>query len=276
MLEKIVKYVPPALKENKIIRSLWLAFIYCINFGPRMYLNYNYRRHSSKLKKFKGIHKGQRCFIIGTGPSLNQTNLSLIKDEIIFGVNTLYTGLDKFGITCDYYATGDLHVWRNHFKGILGVDATLFIGSFAGREYLSNLGFFRKFEKNKPNVVRQLGWIQDSNGIFCFSRDISKGHYEGSTVIIDMCLQLAYYMGFKEVYLLGCDSDFSGLHRFDGSMTDNLGGWGITGGIGGWEFVFDAYEMCKKVYEEDGREIINATVGGKLEVFKRKKLEEIV
>ena len=266
MLEKMAQYVPPSLKTNKIFRGLLLPFLNGISYGTKMCLSLHYRYHSSKLKKFKYIHKGQRCFVIGTGPSLNQTNLSLLKDEIIFGANTLYTGLNKFGITCDYYAVSDGIIWRNHFKEILGIDTTLFLGGWAGREYLEDLRFFRKFQKTKPLVVRQLGYIEDSS---CFSRDLSKGHYEHTTVIIDMCLQVAYYMGFKEVYLLGCDSDYSGLHRFDGSTTDNPHGRE-------WDDVFVAYEMCKNIYEEDGREIINATVGGKLEVFKRKKLEEIV
>ncbi|MFC1987021.1 6-hydroxymethylpterin diphosphokinase MptE-like protein [Chloroflexota bacterium] len=284
MLEKIAEYAPQALRENKICRSLWRKFIYCIRLGPRMYIKCNYGRHSSKLKKFKDIHKGQRGFIIGSGPSIEQTNLSLLKDEIIFGVNSLYAGLTKFGITCDYYAVSDGIMWRNHFKGILSVDTTLFLGGWAGRKYLEDLGLFRKYERRKPTVVRQLGWIHDSNGNFYFSKDMSKGAYEGSTVIIDMCLQMAYYMGFKEVYLLGCDCDFSGSLHFDGAPAvseDKIARLkptdpGYLRSTNDWSRIFAAYEKCKKVYEEDGREIINATVGGKLEVFKRKRLEEVI
>lgn len=285
MLEKIAEHAPPALRENKICRGLWRKFFYCLNLWPRMCLSLHYRHHSSKLKKLKDIHKGQRCFIIGTGPSLNQTNLSLIKDEIIFGVNTLYAGLDKFGITCDYYAVSDGIMWRKHIKDVLGVDATLFLGGIAGKEYLEDLGLFPKYKRNKPLVVRQLGWIHDSSGNFLFSRDISKGAYEGSTVIIDMCLQMAYYMGFKEVYLLGCDCDNSGALHFS-KAADPLNADGMEKlrlvnpshilFTDDWSRTFKAYEMCKKVYEEDGREIINATVGGKLEVFKRKKLEDVI
>jgi hypothetical protein len=42
-----------------------------------------------------------------------------------------------------------------------------------------------------------------------------------------------------------------------------------------WEKLFKTYEVCKRVYEEDGRKIYNATVGGKLEVFERVKLEDL-
>ena len=46
--------------------------------------------------------------------------------------------------------------------------------------------------------------------------------------------------------------------------------------MGDWSKVLTSYETCKKAYEDDNREIINATVGGKLDIFKRKKLEEII
>lgn len=264
MLEKIINNLPPSIKENKISRRLYQAFVYCVNLRPKKYLYYRYNNH--KLKKFRDIHKGQRCFIIGTGPSLNKTNLNLIKDEIIFGVNTLYRGLSNFGISCDYYAITDDLVWQKHFKEILGLETILFIGTDAVKVYLSNVGFYKKFQKNNPFIVRDIGEMQSPD---CFSKDLSRGSYWGSTVIIDICLQAAYYMGFKEVYLLGCDCDYTGPHRFDGLPTENVV-------QENWSKLFALYEICKKVYEEDGRVIINATVGGKLEIFKRRKLEEIV
>ncbi len=263
MIQRIMKYIPAGLKANKICRRLYRAFLSCINLRPKEYVYY--RHNSHKLKKFKDIHKEQRCFIIGTGPSLDKTNLSL-KDGIIFGVNTLYRGLKKFGINCDYYAISDALVWRKHFRGILELNTTLFVGDKAGKDYLSNLSFYKKFQKNRPFIVRNLGEMQSSDS---FSKDLSIGTYWGSTIIIDICLQAAYYMGFKEVYLLGCDCDYTGLHRFDGLPTENI----IQED---WPKLFALYEICKKVYESNGREIINATVGGKLEIFKRKKLEEIV
>lgn len=262
-----MKYVPGGIKANKVCLRLYQAFVYCINFHPKEFLYYKYNSH--KLKKFKNIHKGQRCFIIGTGPSLNKTNLSLVKNEIVFGVNTLYRGLSKFGIRCNYYAVSDVDVWKSHFKNILDLNAILFLSSDAGKDYLSNLSFYQKFQKNEPIVIRELGEMWSSGWLI---KDLSIGAYWGYTVIIDICLQAAYYMGFREVYLLGCDCDYSGLHRFDGLKTETLGG----GAVGDWSKIFTSYEICKKVYEEDGRKIINATVGGKLEIFKRKKLEEIV
>ena len=93
---------------------------------------------------------------------------------------------------------------------------------------------------------------------------------DGATVVIGG-LQLAFYMGFKEVYLLGCDCDFSKQGHFYDEPLESYEKEIIE--VPRW---FESYKMCKKAYKKDGRKIINATVGGKLEVFKRQSLEEIM
>lgn len=263
MLEKIVKYIPPDLRA-KLAHCSYISSLYYRL--PSKYAAY----YQDRLKELKDLHKGQRCFIIGTGPSLNKTNLSLIKDEVIFGVNTLYRGLSKFGITCNYYAVSDPHVWQNHSRNILELDTILLLSDGAGKSYLSNMSYFQKFQKKEPLIIRQLGLMWSAK---CFSKDLSVGVYNAPTVIIDICLQAAYYMGFKEVYLLGCDCDYGGSH-YDGSISKQRPKWSKISED--WTKVFASYEICKRAYEEDGREIINATVGGKLEIFRRQKLEDII
>ena len=257
-------------KKIPINRLLLTIFERSIDrFFSNIRLNRIYNQNSKKLKLLKNLHKNERCFIIGTGPSLNKTDLSLIKDEIIFGVNTLYRGFPRYGIECTYYAVSDELVWENHYHNILNVNSILFLVSYCGKNYLQNQDFYKKIQNTEPYVIRILGPLWDSSNI---NFNVSHGCYGGETIIIDLCLQMAFYMGFKEVFLLGCDCDYSGLHRFDGLETDCLS----AGAIGDWSKVFSSYEICKRIYEEDGREIINCTVGGKLEIFKRKRLEEII
>ncbi|GAH32608.1 unnamed protein product, partial [marine sediment metagenome] len=73
-----------------------------------------------RIEDLKDIHRGERCFVIATGPSLLKTDFSLIKDEILFGVNTFYRGFDEFGINkCDYYAVSDVIVLSGIYKDVL-------------------------------------------------------------------------------------------------------------------------------------------------------------
>ena len=212
------------------------------------------------LEKFKDIHKGGRCFLMGTGPSLNDTNLDLIKDEIIFGVNTLY----KLNLPCKYYGVSDVKVWQVHKEHILHLNTTLFLSGYAAMNFATNPEPKGTF-KQEPIIIPEVS----PHG---FSKDITNGLCNGQTVIYDIGLQVAYYMGFEKVYLLGVDADYSGAHHFDGAKAENMSG----GAVGNWSRVFAAHKLAKQIFEEDGREILNATPGGKLEIYRRVKLEDVV
>ena len=219
------------------------------------------------IEKYKNIHEGKRCFIIGTGPSLNETNLSLLKNEICFGVNTLYRGLEKFNINCQYWAISDDTIILKHADNIMkNVDTTLFVCSPGKHE-------LKKRQDGKCKKVYNIPQIGEMFHCEQFSPDPSLGFFNGNTVIIDVCLQLAYFMGFSKVYLLGCDSDYSRDHRFDGLPSDVK----VTPAIeGDFSNIFKSYEICKSYYEKNNREIINCTVGGKLEIFKRQNLDDVI
>lgn len=224
----------------------------------------------NNIKELKDKHKGDRCFLLGSGPSLNDTNLSLIKDEIKFGVNTLYRGFDKFNLSCKYFGIGDRKVWVQHASHILNLDVELFLGGFAAYDYMFNKMKYTDVKIKNPHIINHLGKMWTTGK---FSTDLAQGAYNGDTVIIDIGLQACYYMGFDKVYLLGVDCDYTGLHRFDGLPTENATGGGVSGN---YDPQFKAYNICKEMYETNGREIVNATNGGKLEIFRRESLEELM
>ena len=49
-----------------------------------------------------GAWKGQRCFVIGGGPSLNNVDLAYLKDELVIGVNRAFERIDG-GRACFLY-----------------------------------------------------------------------------------------------------------------------------------------------------------------------------
>lgn len=221
------------------------------------------------IKDLYNKHEGEVCFIVGTGPSLNETNLSLIEGKTVFGVNALY----KSGIKCDYCAIADGAVYRAHIDELAKYDTTLIVDHNAymiERDKKRALDLRTKpymFIGGKANKV----WSEGT-----FLKDPTKGFYGGGTIITSIALPMAYYMGFSKVYLVGVDCDYTKGHRFDGSNTENPGG--LAGGIFStehWDIIFKVYDIFKREFEADGREIINCTVGGKLEVFKRQSLEEV-
>lgn len=233
----------------------------------------NEKSNLERIEELRNIHKGERCVIIGLGPSLNKTNMNLIKDEICWGVNSFFEyGHKKFGVYPQYYACSDPVTWKYHADKLLQLNTTLFLGGaafFAG--YAKNLDYYKKIEKYSPIIINHLGFMWQSKR-FCFEPSI--GAYNGDTIIIDIPLQVCMFMGFKEIILIGCDCEYGTVPlRFDGTLTEPSNSLAAQGN---WNRIFSSYETCKKVYDTFGRKIINCTVGGKLEIFERKALEDVI
>lgn len=120
-----------------------------------------------------------------------------------------------------------------------------------------------------------------------FSPDASKRIFAGQSVTIAN-LQLAFYFGFTEVYLIGMDFDYVKLgseiindHKIL-SQEDDINhfhpdyfGKGKTWHEPKLDCVLKSYKLCKSIYEMHGRKIYNSTEGGKLEIFERVKLQDV-
>lgn len=221
-----------------------------------------------RLKKMKNKYEGEDCFVIGTAPSLNKTDFSLIRNKYLFGVNQLYKGFKKFNINPQFYGLADGAFLTRYGDEVMTIDAQLFLTRFAEIQYLRKYEYYSKIVKHEPLLLKDL--LPEMTESKKFSKDVSEGKYSGWTTIIDTGLQVCYHLGFNRVILLGCDCDYSqeGGHFYDNPLAIDS-----SGVVPKWFF---CYEICKQAYEEDGRGIINATVGGSLEVFPRNKLENLV
>ncbi|MFA5336877.1 MAG: hypothetical protein WC330_00925 [Candidatus Omnitrophota bacterium] len=124
-----------------------------------------------------------------------------------------------------------------------------------------------------------------------FSSNIPFETYFGWTVIIDICLPVAFYLGFDTVYLLGCDcdyrldkaKDFSQSFFYDVSNLPKLAWEELykSSDRQGSEFghqgkVLAGYQTVKRYFESHGRKIYNAGHGGKLDVFERVNYEDVI
>ena len=76
-------------------------------------------------------------------------------------------------------------------------------------------------------------------------------------------------MGFKEIYLLGCDTNYAG--HVDETVPNNKKNKCEPALV-----MIHSYEVAKKYADSHGIKIINCTRGGMLEVFPRKTLEEVL
>lgn len=239
--------------------------------------------YKHNLGKFKDLHRGERCFILGNGPSLNKQNLTLISNEVSFVTNSFVLHKDFCDIAPNYYCISDARIYADNkeenilrsigkYLNFKGSKLLLFVPirfwfSLRFKSIIKSNTFYINFQSNRKI------W-EDGN----FSIDIKNGVNWGHTVILDFCLPIAFYMGFDEVYLLGCDMDFSddkhGNHFYKEIDTNRVKKDEKERGLW-YKIVFRSYEAAKTVFVDNGRVIYNATNGGKLEIFPRVDFESL-
>ena len=229
--------------------------------------------NEKRLLALKGKHQGQRAFVIGNGPSLNKCDLRLLRDEVTFGVNAIFLNRDRMGFYPSYYVVEDEFVAEDRADEINQLAGpTKFFGNYVN--YCI---------EDRPDVI----WMNlrmnygPYPGFPHFSRNAARMIWVGGTVAY-VCLQLAYYMGCAPVYLVGFD------HCYEIPKDAQVDGSGILSrssdpnhfhpdyfGSGyRWhdpmvERMEMAFRRARDVYQSTGRKILNATVGGHLEVFDR-------
>lgn len=142
-----------------------------------------------KISKFLNIHRNKRCFIVGNGPSLRIGDLDLLGNEITFAANKIYLAFSQTSWRPSYYFVIDRLVLENNQSAINDLSLPTFMPDL----------FYDIFD-NRPNVI----YFKALRGQ---RFDVTEGLDCGSTVIAPM-LQMAYYMGIREIYLIGLDFHF--------------------------------------------------------------------
>lgn len=238
---------------------------------------------SPRLKEFYNKYKGERCFIIGNGPSLNRHDLSLLENEYSFGVNSIYYKTRDTGFMPTFFVVEDDKVMEENYKEFIDYHPPF---RFFPTEY-------KKWIPETENTIffkMNHGFYQDGSPYFClprFSADATRGVYCGQTVTY-INLQLAFFMGFAEVFLIGMDFDYviPDSHKRTGNLILSTSddpnhfhkdyfGVGKTWKDPKLDRVAMNYRQARVSYEAVGRRVFNATIGGKLELFERVDYESL-
>lgn len=214
-----------------------------------------------RLNKLRNKHWGERCFIIGNGPSLNRMNLSPLKGEVTFGLNRIFLLFDQIGFGTSYYVAVNKLVVEQSVEEILEIPCPKFI-SWRCRDIIP--------------YTKDMIFLRTSGAKTFFSEDITKSLWEGATVTY-VAMQVAFYLGFQQVILIGVDHSFQ-TQGEPGKIVVLPGddpnhfhpqyfGKGFRWQLPNLEASELAYRIAKWKFECSGRQILDATVGGKLQVF---------
>lgn len=237
------------------------------------------RKYRKEFLALKGVHQGERCFVIGNGPSLTAADLTLLKDEYTFASNRIFYIFNKTQWRPTYYGAQDWAVIEDimpelpKFQG--KCDKMFLIGDCYNKAPDSLT--------NNHDVLFFCPKYVSAHKERLFSERIEK-YISGGGSITYALIQIAVYMGFSEIYLIGVDHNYSTAKFNNNQMGSEDVKANYFEGMPATLKVTRpnpdnatlSFLKAKEYCDAHGIKIYNATRGGKLEVFPRKQLEEIL
>lgn len=221
------------------------------------------KENRNKLESVNNRHKGERCFIIANGPSLSKIDFSLLKNEVTIGMNRIYLMKDQNGFMPTYLACIDVERIIKPFHSDLDELNIECFFPFSQRHFFSR-------KKNQYFIPESFSPR--------FQTDATKPFGNGKTVAYN-AIQLAFCMGFSEVYIIGKDHSFNTSEKAGKSIEvkdqdenhfiKNYFLPGQKWDAPDFETEEYVYRLSREAFEKAGRIVKNATIGGKLEVFER-------
>lgn len=165
----------------------------------------------SRNNSLKNTHVGERCFVIGNGPSLKQEDLSLLRNEFVFTVNrgNLIDGFDKLNTNAHLWVDAAWFGLRNDVKldvntilsyyNQIAKSRPIFFAIVQGYNFVKQHRLDEKLDvyylcQGYPDIASQPLYIDINAPISCFR------------TVTQYAVCIAIFMGFKEIYLLGCDA----------------------------------------------------------------------
>jgi hypothetical protein len=240
------------------------------------------------LKLMQNSFIGKRCFIMGNGPSLKKMNLELLNEEVVWGFNKCYLLFDRISWRPNFYTTNDYRLTK---------DISSTINQLVKREI--NTTFFFPAQFNNPemlNLSANIVWfnekVLDNKFLsdWSFSSDTSLWVANAATVAITG-LQLAAFLGFNPIYLIGCDTSYTvpdtvstegTPEKLVSTQSDDPNHFSSDYFSKGdkWllpnvELMIQQYEKSKVILDKLGVCVYNATEGGNLEIFPRVNFESL-
>lgn len=235
--------------------------------------------YKKNLERFHNIHKGERCFIVATGPSLTMEDVERLKGEWTFTVNSGVTMYDKTDWRADYYGFVDAHAFEILREKLKSKEIPVLFYSDFDVDYQeeNGVGFPKNDAYNSLTNTFWQRWFPKRYPETKFSDDITKVVYTGKSVVYAM-LQIAAYMGFSEIYLLGVDCNYAQPKMYSDNVkfTDHKNSWTKEQLIRNGNEMLPQYEIANDYANKHGFHIYNATRGGQLEAFPRVDFDEII
>lgn len=273
--------IVPRLAMEAAVHTKWAS----VNFMPR-------RRVLAANERFRNLHRGRRCFILGSGKSILDQDLKLLRGDIVITQNNFHAHEDVGVFAPAYHCVVPMYQppsyasdWVSWFRAMearLPKTTQLFAG-LTSRALLEQQRFF---EGRRHYIRAALSSLYLRNAAY----DLTRVVMEIGTALT-MCLEVALFMGFSRICLLGfdlsqlCEGRDRDWGRFYGTspVTRNDAerrfeddyDWNGENYYQFWK-MWRGFVLLRTAAEKRDIQIINATRGGLLNCFHRERYEDIV
>lgn len=224
-----------------------------------------------------GMYHGATCFFIGCGPSLKQVDLSIFSRDrglMSMAVNNIAARDVKpnFWISADDPIQFHENIWRdpsitkfvrrsNYYKPIRTGE---FVRNFPAIYYFDiNEDFDAKTFLNEPTV----NFGNHSNSYDEFGN-------KGGRCVMLMALKILYYLGFKWIYLIGCDFEMKFEQPYAFEQGKHKGGCATNNEK--FRIMNERLTALAPKFKEAGITVKNCTPNSKLTAFEYKDLKTIL
>lgn len=274
-----------------------------VQFYTKWLFSKDLRNEMSRNKALKNRHKGKRCFILGNGPSLKHYDLSKLSNEYVFTVNNM--------MMTDYFkeVNPNFHLFfdpnfldfffnqnpqnDNEKNKMQSIRESL--------EMHSKLIYFTLY-RQKPTFTKLFPSLKShylfNNKMFTSSLKKTSVLHRNTPAfqnVIIYAINMAIYMGFDKIYILGVDmtgflehyeyntinnkwghiynkseEDYEKLNKF--KVENNIDNEFSLKNLGK---TFQQFKMIQNNVLEKKSQLFNASVHGALDVIPRVDYEKL-
>ncbi|MEY4751130.1 MAG: hypothetical protein RIQ60_3344 [Pseudomonadota bacterium] len=227
------------------------------------------RRTIGENKHFHNTHQDQDCFIFGTGPSLAQLSLEdilFLKSKTLIAVNSFYKAKILDELTPKYYCLLDNNFWgvasytfREVFEKYSNTPP-IFITDIRASHIVMNLG------------IRKLISIYSKHYPLKSIRTDISSNLSITMNVISTAILCAIYMGFKRIYLLGCDYNLFcsriGTHCYDDTdEIEELPKYNLAFYLKYYHLTTEFHYLIRKYAKQNNIDIVNLTPESLLDAY---------
>lgn len=265
------------IRTNKYLRFFLLPLILGLRLGE--YLRYQNGIDSQKIRELHGKFADKKCIIIGNGPSLSAADLDKIDDRFIsIATNRVFDIFPFSHWRPTIYMIMDRSNIRSLGKELKQPPQSevLIVGDKkVANQWKEYKAIYAMSDwRRKANLHNQINKS--------FSNDVSRYFSQSSSTTINE-IELAIYLGTKEIYLLGMDHSFpieidlkGNVRKYNDRVNHFKQSKDKSIYYSNKEALTINYQNIKQFAESKGVRIYNSTRGGQLEVFPRIDFDEVI